>query len=90
MGKHLSDAIPQGTQKLKIRTNVIIVQDANGEGNFQLSNPLHVKYFDDIFRVLNERLQNIVEESCGCNTPPMTILKFLQKDGMQDFTTYLS
>ncbi len=76
MNKHSQDAIPQGVGKIKIRTNVIIVQDANGEGNFSLSNPAHVKYFDDIFKVVNERLQNIVEESCNCSTAPTHYDKF--------------
>ena len=62
--------VPAGVQKLKIHTNVIIMQNENGEGNFQLSNPDHVSFLNDVFEGVNERLENLVQESCNCSTNP--------------------
>ncbi|HHH54628.1 MAG TPA: right-handed parallel beta-helix repeat-containing protein, partial [Bacteroidetes bacterium] len=67
---HLYDLVPTGTQKIKIKTNCVIVQDENGNGNFSLSNNQERDYLEKIFYYINENLENLYEENCGCQDNP--------------------
>jgi len=68
---HNDDMVPQGIERtLKIKTNMIFVQDDNGGGNFSLSNSDDVEYWDRVFDTLNYRMEHLVQESCNCTTNP--------------------
>ncbi|MEO5582441.1 MAG: right-handed parallel beta-helix repeat-containing protein, partial [Saprospiraceae bacterium] len=68
---HVDDMIPQGIDRtLKIHTNVIFMQNDDGEGNFTMSNDEHVMYWNRVFDSINYRLKNIVEQNCNCPTMP--------------------
>jgi hypothetical protein len=72
LSNHADDMVPQGVNgKLRIRTNVIFVQNEQGEGNFSISNPAHMSFFETIFSGANQRLENLIEESCNCSTSPV-------------------
>jgi len=71
LNSHADDMVPQGIKrKLRIKTNVIFVQNENGEGNFSASNAAHLSFFERIFAEANQRLENLVQESCGCSSQP--------------------
>ena len=68
---HADDMVPQGIDRtLKIKTNVIFVQKDNGEGNYSLSNPDHVDYWNRIFDTMNLKLTQLVEQHCNCVNSP--------------------
>ncbi|MCW5922885.1 MAG: hypothetical protein KIS77_11110 [Saprospiraceae bacterium] len=68
---HADDMVPQGIdRKLKIRTNIVFVQNEGGEGNFSISNPDHMDYWERIFTEANGRLEQLLQENCGCQTVP--------------------
>jgi Secretion system C-terminal sorting domain len=72
LAKHADDMVPQGIdRKLRIRTNVIFVQNESGEGNFSISNAAHMSFFDRIFNEANQRLETLIQESCNCTTSPV-------------------
>ncbi len=71
LANHADDMVPQGIdRKLKIRTNIVFVQNEGGEGNFSISNPDHMDYWDRIFAEANGRLEQLMQENCGCQTTP--------------------
>jgi len=42
---HSDDMVPEGVElNIKIKTNVIFVQDGNGKNMFSVSNPAHMDY----------------------------------------------
>ncbi len=64
--------VPQGIdRKLRIRSNVIFVQNLNGEGNFSTSNAAHISFFERIFAEANQRLEQLIQESCNCSSSPV-------------------
>jgi Secretion system C-terminal sorting domain/Right handed beta helix region len=68
---HADDMIPQGiNRKLKIRTNVLFVQNELGEGCFSKSNAAHMDFWTKIFVDMNARLEQLVQEDCSCTTTP--------------------
>ncbi len=68
---HADDMVPQGIDRtLKIKTNVIFVQDDNGNGNYSISNPDHMDYWHRVFDSMNLQLKLLVEENCNCPTMP--------------------
>ncbi len=65
LNSHKDDMIPQGvTRKLKIKTNIIFVQDVNGGGNFTMSNSLHAAFWNGVFTDLNNRINALPQEIC--------------------------
>jgi len=71
ISEHGNDMVPQGiTTKVRIRTNVIFVQKTNGEGNFSISNAAHMAFWSKVFALANQKLENLIQESCFCTTPP--------------------
>ncbi len=69
---HTDDMIPTGvTRNLKIRTNVILVQDENGNGNFKLSNSEDVAFLNAIYSDMNSRINNLYGTNCGCSISPI-------------------
>lgn len=72
LANHTDDMVPQGTdRKLRIRTNVIFVQNEEGDGNFSTSNPAHMDFWNKVFIDANKRLESLIEESCQCTTQPV-------------------
>lgn len=72
LNNHTDDMVVQGVDgKIRVRTNVIFAQNEDGEGNFSISNPAHISFFDRIFTDVNQRLENLIQESCQCTTSPV-------------------
>lgn len=55
---HVLDIVPnQPSNKIRIRSNVILMQNSEGEGNFEwTNNPEHRSFLTDVFRRVNERM----------------------------------
>jgi hypothetical protein len=71
LDNHRDDMMPTGaTRTLKMKTNVIFMQNAGGEGNFTMSNPDHAQYWNDVFTEINRKLANLEGESCNCTITP--------------------
>jgi hypothetical protein len=71
LANHADDMVPQGIdRKLKIRTNIVFVQNENGEGNFSITNFDHMDYWERIFAEVNGRLEQLMQENCSCQTTP--------------------
>ncbi|MEM1323777.1 MAG: right-handed parallel beta-helix repeat-containing protein, partial [Bacteroidota bacterium] len=69
LAQHNDDMVPQGiSRKLKIRTNVVLVQNQNGEYNFRTDNPDHMQFLNGIFSDMNNRLEDLLPESCNCSS----------------------
>jgi cytoskeletal protein CcmA (bactofilin family) len=70
---HRNDIVPTNLSRgrLKIKTNVIFVQDSNGEGNFSVKNQAHMDTWKIIFEQINQRLNSLVSQSCDCSTAPL-------------------
>ncbi|MEM1324024.1 MAG: T9SS type A sorting domain-containing protein [Bacteroidota bacterium] len=69
--QHTDDMVPQGiTRKLRINTNVVFVQNLQRNRNFNLDNPEHMQFFDNIFSELNRRMEDLLQESCACQEAP--------------------
>ena len=72
LSNHMFDMIPTGaTRVLRMRTNVIFVQNDDGEGNFTMSNSEHEDYWNSVFEEINLRLANITDETCQCTESPL-------------------
>ena len=70
-GHHADDMVPQGIDRtLKLKTNVIFVQDDNGDGNYSISNPEHMEYWHRVFDTMNYKLKNLV---CLLYTSPVRL-----------------
>ncbi|MTB50541.1 hypothetical protein [Lewinella sp. W8] len=68
---HLADLVPtNSTRKIRIRTNVILLQNASGEGNFELSNQVHQDFLDDLYDMINNRISNM---QSTCTSDPSTL-----------------
>ncbi len=71
LANHADDMVPQGINRtLKIRTNVIFVQNQAGDGNFSVNNPDDMDFWDRVFTDINTRMENLLQESCQCSTNP--------------------
>lgn len=70
--RHLDNLIPSDASgNLILRTNLIIVQNNAGGGNFDYyGNPTHREFLDDVFTRVNERMINL---SPDCTTPDSPI-----------------
>ena len=59
--------IPSGTRKVKIHTNVIIMQNSAGQGNFRLSNPEELQALEYVFSLVNTRLETLTTSNHNCS-----------------------
>lgn len=71
VNRHCDKLIPDlSTTKTILRTNIIIVQDGSGNGNFDYeNNPVHKAFLDDVWTRVNER----VNASVGGCTPNFSL-----------------
>jgi len=67
---HRHDMVPQNDKKLKVLTNIVFVQRANGEGNFRKDNEKHMEFWAKVFKGINDKYNNLVDRSCSCNNLP--------------------
>jgi len=67
LNNHYGDIVPTGNGILKIRTNIVIMQRADGTGNFDLDNEDDMYFLEGIFATINEKLINNMEEDCAIN-----------------------
>lgn len=65
--RHESEFIPSGTQKLRIFSNVILMQNSNGKGNFRLSDPEEAQFLQDVYTRANSILANLDYSNVQCN-----------------------
>ena len=66
---HEDDIVSQMGDKIKIRTNIIIMQRNDGSGNFDIDNPSHLTYLQNVFSYLNSKISNLTNESCNLVNP---------------------
>ncbi len=68
---HLGDFLTEpSNDRLKIRTNVIIVQNSNGKGNFEVDNADDVLFLDRFFERINNSLNDYDDVDCECTRSP--------------------
>ncbi len=62
---HENDLIPQNIEdKIKINTNIIIVQRSNGSGNYDIDNQDDLNFWESVFEKINYNISNMILESC--------------------------
>ncbi len=67
---HLEQIIPLAGAVITLPVNFVIVQDLNGDKNFDLNNSEHINFLNDIADKMNGRMDNLVPETCSCSVAP--------------------
>jgi hypothetical protein len=69
--RHGDKLIPSGaTIKTILKTNIIIMQDDNGEGNFKYSNnAIHKAFLDEIYERVNQRMVALSPDCTPAGSP---------------------
>gem|GEM_PF-7008080 len=71
IANHRPEIIPFTGPSINLPVNFVIVQDENGNNNYDLNNQDHVNWLTDIAEKMNGRMDNLVPENCDCNIPPI-------------------
>jgi len=70
INNHRDEIIPSSGPPIVLPVNFVIVQDLNGNNNFDLNNSDHLNFLNGIVNKMNGRMDNLVPEPCDCTQQP--------------------